>query len=150
VTPPGKAWNEENLPENPLEALGYTFVSADALEAERESLKEGVLTRRLATALKRVNPWFSEDNVQKALRAVTNVPATSLIEGSEKLCTILTYGVSLEQDRGEGKKGYTVRFLDVDKLRNSELIVTRHLRAKGAEKYIKPFVNGAKVDEDAA
>jgi type I restriction enzyme R subunit len=60
MPPPGKGWNEENLSENPaveqLEALGYAFVSAEALEAERESLKEVVLTKRLAAALKRLNP----------------------------------------------------------------------------------------------
>ena len=150
MSPPGKGWNEENLSENPavqqLAILGYTFVSAEELEAERESLKEVVLTKRLAAVLKRLNPWLSEDNVQKAVRAVTHVPATSLIEASEKLYTVLTYGISLEQDRGDGKKGQTVRFLDFDKPRSNEFIVTRQFRVKGAKKHIKPdvvlFVNG--------
>jgi type I restriction enzyme R subunit len=146
----GRDWNEESLSENPavqqLEALGYTYVSADELEAERDSLKEVVLTKRLATALKRINPWLSEDNVQKAVRAVTHVPATSLIEASEKLYTILTYGISLEQDRGDGKKGHTVRFLDFEKPKNNEFLVTRQYRVKGAKKHIRPdivlLVNG--------
>ncbi len=150
MSPPGKSWNEENLSESPaveqLEALGYTFVSGEDLEAERESLKEVVLTRRLATGLKRLNPWLSEDNVQKAIRAVTHVPSTSLIEASEKLYTILTYGISLEQDRGEGKKGQTVRFLDFERPEKNEFLVTRQYRVKGAKKHIKPdvviFVNG--------
>lgn len=150
MTPPGKGWNEESLSENPaveqLEALGYTFVSAEALEAERDSLKEVVLTKRLATALKRLNPWLSEDNVQKAVRAVTHVPSTSLVEASEKLYTALTYGISLEQDRGEGKKGQIVRFLDFEKPQNNEFIVSRQYRVKGAKKHIKPdivlLVNG--------
>jgi type I restriction enzyme R subunit len=148
--PPGKAWNEENLSESPavrqLEALGYTFVSADALEAERESLKDVVLTKRLATAVKRLNPWLSEDNVAKAVRAVIHVPATSLIEASEKLYTVLTYGTSLEQDRGEGKKGQTVRFIDFDRPKNNEFLVTRQFRVQGAKKQIRPdivlFANG--------
>jgi type I restriction enzyme R subunit len=150
VSPPGRGWNEENLSENPavrqLEALGYSFVSADVLEAERESLKDVVLAKRLAKALKRLNPWLSDDNVAKAVRAVTHVPATSLIEASEKLYTILTYGTSLEQDRGDGKKGQTVRFLDFDKPKNNEFLVTRQYRVQGAKKQIRPdivvFVNG--------
>lgn len=126
--PPGKGWNEENLSESPavrqLAALGYSFVAAETLEAERESLKDVVLTKRLAKAVKRLNPWISEDNVAKAVRAVTHVAATSLIEASEKLYTILTYGTSLEQDRGDGKKGQTVRFLDFDKPERNEFLVS--------------------------
>jgi hypothetical protein len=43
----GRDWNEESLSESPavrqLEGLGYSFVSAETLEAERESLKEAGL-----------------------------------------------------------------------------------------------------------
>jgi type I restriction enzyme R subunit len=150
MTPPGKDWNEENLSENPaveqLAALGYTVVSPDALETERESLKDVILSTRLGRALKRLNPWLSDDNVQKAVRAVTHVAATSLIEASEKLYTVITYGISLEQDRGDGKKGHLVRFLDFDKPRNNDLVVTQQFRVKGAKKHLRPdvvlFVNG--------
>jgi type I site-specific restriction-modification system R (restriction) subunit len=48
------------------------------LEAERESLKEVVLAKRLARALKKLNPWLSDDNIHKAVRAVTGVQAPSL------------------------------------------------------------------------
>ena len=150
MTPPGKGWNEENLSENPaiehLERLGYIVVSAQTLEIERESIKEVVLARRLAAALKHLNPWLSQDNVSKAVRAVTHIPATSLIEASEKLYTTLTYGISLEQDRGDGKKGQTVRFLDFDNPATNEFLVTRQYRVQGAKKNIRPdivlFVNG--------
>ncbi len=65
--PPGKGWNEENLSESPavkqLQRLGYTYVASETLELERESLKDVISTARLATALKRINPWISDDNV---------------------------------------------------------------------------------------
>lgn len=150
MTPPGKSWNEQNLSENPavqqLERLGYTFVPAEVLESERESFKEVVLTPRLAAALKRLNPWLSEDNIQKAVRAATHVSATSLIEASEKLYTTLTYGISLEQDRGDGKKGHTVRFIDFDNPSKNDFIVTSQYKVKGKKKHIRPdialIVNG--------
>lgn len=145
--PPGKGWNEENLSESPavkqLQRLGYTYVAPETLELERESLKHVVSTKRLAAALKRINPWLSDDNVNKAIRTVTNVPASSLIEASEKLHTILTYGISLEQDLGDGKKGQTVRYFDFEspdpKLKN-EFIVTRQFRVTGTKKNIRPDV----------
>ena len=125
---------------------GYTFVAADVLEAERESLKEVVLTKRLARAVKKLNPWLSDDNVHKAVRAITGVQATSLIEASQEVYTTLTLGKSFEQDRGEGKKSYDVRYLDFDDPTNNELVVTRQYRVKGTKKHIIPdvvlFVNG--------
>jgi type I restriction enzyme, R subunit len=144
VSPPGRAWNEASISEHPairqLVALGYTFIAAETLEAERESLKTVVLAKRLTGALKKLNPWLSDDNVNKAVRAVTGVQATSLIEASQDVYTTLTLGKAFEQDRGEGKKSYDVRYIDFDDPSNNELIVTRQYRVKGAKKHIIPDV----------
>ena len=153
MTPPGKSWNEANLSEHPairqLVALGYTFVAADTLEAERTSLKDVVLAGRLAEALRNLNPWLSDDNVHRAVRAVTSVQTTSLIEASEEVYTTLTLGKSFEQDRGEGKKSYDVRYIDFDNPSANELICTRQYRVKGAKKHIIPdvviLVNGIPI-----
>jgi len=146
----GRDWNELHLVEDPavelLESLGYVYVAPEVLEAERDSLKEVVLTKRLRAALTTLNPWLSDDNLSKAVRAVTTVPSTSLIEASEKLHTTLTMGVALEQDLGGGKKGQTVRFIDFEDPRKNELLVTRQYRLQGSKKQIVPdiviFVNG--------
>jgi type I restriction enzyme R subunit len=150
VTSAGRDWNEVNLSEDPavelLRRLGYEYVAPKVLEAERDSLREVILTKRLAAALKRLNPWLSDDNLQKVLRAVTTVQAASLIEASEKLHTVLTYGISVEQDLGDGKKGQTVRLFDFDAPTRNELLVTRQFKVRGAKKHIIVdaviFVNG--------
>jgi type I restriction enzyme, R subunit len=141
---PGRDWNELHLSENPavevLQSLGYTYVAPEVLEAERESLKETILTGRLARALKKLNPWLSDDNTNKAIRTITTVQAASLLDASEKVHTDLTYGISLEQDRGEGKKGQTIRFFDFDDPGKNELVVTRQFRLQGVKKQIVPDV----------
>jgi len=150
MTSRGQEWNEENLSEAPavvhLRRLGYTHLPSEMLDAERDSFKDVVLTKRLTAALKRLNPWLSDDNLTKAVRAVANVPAASLIEASEKLHTLLTYGISLEQDLGGGQKGQTVRFFDFDTPANNEFLVTRQYRVQGSKKNIRPdivvIVNG--------
>ena len=147
---PPEGWNEEQQSEEPAVALlgklGYTFVRAESLEAEREGPKEPVLTQRLARALKKLNPWLSPENVHKAVRAITSAPAASLIEANEKLHTTLTHGISLEQDVGSGKKGQTVQFIDFHKPERNEFLVTRQYRVLGAKKEIRAdivvFVNG--------
>ena len=57
-----------------------------------------------------------------------------------------TYGIALEQDRGEGRKSHTVRFLDFDDPGRNEWIVTRQYRVLGSKKHVVPdvvaFVNG--------
>lgn len=150
MTHPGAAWNEANLSELPevehLQRLGYEYVGPETLDAERESLKEVVLTRRLSAALKRLNPWMSVDNLQKAVRAVTHVHAASLIEASEQVHTTLAYGLSLGQDRGDGKTSYDVRFFDFDAPERNQFVVTQQFTVKGTKKKIRPdlvlFVNG--------
>ena len=150
MTRKATGWDELNLAENPavklLESLGYTYVPPEDLEPERASLKETILAGRLAAALKRLNPWLSDANVAKAVKAVTQVPAASLAEANEKVYTSLTYGIALEQDRGGGRKSHTVRFLDFERPERNEWIVTRQYRVLGSKKHVIPdvvaFVNG--------
>ena len=150
MTPNPTGWNEQDLAETPavelLQSLGYVFVPPEDLERERASLKEAILTGRLAAALERLNPWLSDANVARAVKAVTRVSAAGLAEANETLHTSLTYGIALEQDRGDGRKSHTVHFLDFDDPGRNEWIVTRQYRVLGPKKHVVPdvvaFVNG--------
>ena len=150
MTPRVDGWDELHLAENPavelLQFLGYTYVPPEDLDLERESYKHAILTGRLRAALTRLNPWLSDDNLSKAVKAVTTVPASSLAEANETLYTSLTYGISLEQDRGDGRKSHTVRFFDFEEPTRNDWLVTRQFKVLGAKKHIIPdvvvFVNG--------
>ena len=150
MNPKATGWDELHLAEKPavelLQSLGYTYVPPEDLEPERTSLKEAILTDRLAAALRHLNPWLSDTNVTRAVKAVTQVPAASLAEANEALYTSLTYGIALEQDRGDGRKSYTVRYLDFEKPNRNEWIVTRQYKVLGSKKHVIPdivvFVNG--------
>ena len=150
MTPKATGWDELHLAENPavqlLQSLGYAYVPPEDLDGERTSSKETILSARLAAALERLNPWLSEANVARAVKVVTQVPAASLAEANEKVYTSLTYGIALEQDRGDGRKSHTVRFLDFDRPERNEWIVSRQFKVLGSKKHIIPdvvvFVNG--------
>ncbi|WP_437533289.1 type I restriction endonuclease subunit R [Sorangium sp. So ce726] len=150
MTPPGNAWNEASLSEDPavalLQKLGFRYVAPEVLEAERESLKQPLLPARLARALKKLNPWLSDDNLHKAVRSVGAVHSATLIEASEEVYKTLVHTRSFEQDLGDGRKSHDVRFFDFDDPSNNELLVTRQYAVKGAKKIIRPdivvFVNG--------
>ena len=150
MSPKATGWDELHLAENPavelLQTLGYRYIPPEDLDPERASYKEAILTNRLAAALKRLNPWLSDTNLTRAVKAVTQVPAASLAEANETLYTSVTYGIALEQDRGDGRKSHTVRFLDFDKPNRNEWIVSRQYKVLGSKKHVIPdivvFVNG--------
>ena len=52
--------------------------------APQQSAADPLLTRRLEAALRRLNPWLSDDNLRKAVRAIRQVQAAGLIEANEK------------------------------------------------------------------
>ena len=71
---------------------------------------------------------------------MTQVSAASLAEANEALYTSLSYGIALEQDRGDGRKSHTVRFFDFDKPGRNEWIVTRQYKVLGSKKHIIPDI----------
>jgi type I restriction enzyme R subunit len=147
---PDRDWNEIRLAEDPaiaqLVGLGWKHVTPDAISSERRSLSEPFLTERLASAVRRLNPWISGENLDRAVRAVTLVGAAGLIEASEQAHTALAFGVSVEQDLGDGRRGRDVRFIDFERPLANDLVVARQFRLRGAKRDVIPdlvlFVNG--------
>ncbi len=143
-------WSEIHLSEDPtvelLEVLGYAVASPEDLEKERGGLKDVVLTVRLEKALRRINPWVSEEHIKKAVRAITHVPAASLMEANEKIYTSLVHGLSLEEDGQAGRKSRNVFYIDFDRPANNELVVTRQFKVAGSRENIicdvVVFING--------
>ena len=135
-------WDELHLAEIPaielLESLDYAHILPEKLEGERTSYKETVLTGRLAAAIKRLNPWLSETNIVRAVKAVTQAAAATLAEANEALYTSLTYGIALEQDRGDGRKSHTVRFIDFENPEQNDWVVTRQCKVLRLEEAHHP------------
>jgi type I restriction enzyme R subunit len=105
-----------------------------------------ILEDRLTVAIQKLNPWIDENNLKKAVRRATTVVATSTIEANEKIHRDLVHYFSLDQDRGSGRKGQTVRLIDFDHPDNNEFIVTNQFKVNGPQENIicdiVIFVNG--------
>ena len=155
--------NEETLVELPAieyikNILDYEFVHGKDLTPEqgaRDSLTEVILVRRLEIALKRLNPWIDEGNLEKTIRYLSRPESigTSLLEINEKLYAhIVDLNYTVDQDiYGNGqKKPQTVHFIDWDNVENNDFLVTRQFEVKtqlGKSIYpdIMIFVNGIPV-----
>lgn len=137
-------WDETSLSEDPavatLVALGWNYVVTDRLINERDLMIEVVVPGRLAKALRRLNPNLSDDNVQRAVRALTSIAASSLLEANEKAHTMLVHGIALEEDQGGQRRSRTVRFIDFADTTRNEFVVTRQFEVKGGKAAIRPDV----------
>jgi len=146
-------WNEKSLVEDriiaQLQKLGYTYIHGSYLEGERQTLRDVVLQERLSDAIKRINPWISDDNLRRVVRDITHIEAASLMEANEAIHENIVHYMSIEQDLGRGKKNQTVRLIDFDNIDNNEFLVVNQFKVSGLTDNIIPdvvlFVNGLPV-----
>src|SRR5688572_19004815 len=68
--------------------LGYQYYDGAVLD-ERSEITEVVLKDRLLAAIKRINPWINEFNLQKAFNEVTSIQAASLMEANQKVWELI-------------------------------------------------------------
>ncbi|WP_200416176.1 type I restriction endonuclease subunit R [Virgibacillus salexigens] len=145
-----QAWNEETLVENrminQLQKLDYTYVHGAELDNERSSQTEVVLKSRLQAVIQRLNPWINENNLNKVVRNLTHMEATSVMEANQHFHEILINQLSVQQDVGSGRKNQTVKLIDFDNIDNNDFIITNQFSYTHAHDTIRPdimlYVNG--------
>ncbi len=138
-----------------LVSLGWRYIPGKALspdhvtldgEPERAYLRDVVLVKRLEAAIKRINPWISDENLRKVSREVTHPNCTGLMEYNHGFYQTLVSYLSVEQDLGKGRKGQTVKLVDFEQFDNNEFICTNQFKIEGVNQNIIPdivcFVNG--------
>ena len=143
------SWSESHLAESPalrrLIALGWTHIPGSIIDRERDSLAQATLPKRLFNAIKHLNPWISTDNAVQAMRRVTQVNATSLLEANAQVHQDLTTYFSLEQDLGSGRRHQTVQLIEWNDPSHNEFVVVDQFWVHGTEKIradLVLFVNG--------
>lgn len=145
--------DEYNKAEGPaisqLQTLGWEYVSGAALapeSGERAYYKDVVLVNRLEAAIRRINPWISEENLRKVMRDITHPLVATLMEANHLIYQTLINYQSVEQDLGKGRKGQTVKLVDFDNPDNNEFLCTNQFKVEGVNQNIIPdiicFVNG--------
>ncbi|SDL68833.1 type I restriction endonuclease subunit R [Halarsenatibacter silvermanii] len=148
-------WDEYHQAEKPaldlFEKLGYDVYDFHADDERDRPLRESehhvILQEELRDALKRINPWINENNLNKAVNKIrpARIKATDLMEANEIIYQRLVKHISLTQDLGQGKKNQTVKYIDYDNPENNQFTVMNQFAVKGRDR-IKPdivvFVNG--------
>lgn len=140
-----------------LTQLGWSYVPGAALSpvlpidgapsiGERGYYRDVVLVKQLEAALRRLNPWISEENLRKVMREITHPHHAGLMEYNHSIYQRLVNYLSVEQDVGKGRKGQTVKIIDFEQPDNNEFTCTNQFKIEGLNQNIIPdivcFVNG--------
>jgi type I restriction enzyme R subunit len=130
--------------------LGWTYVPGAELSpdnsSERAYYRDVLLVSRLEAALRKLNPWISEENLRKVMREITHPIHAGLMEYNHAIYQMMVNYLSVEQDLGKGRKGQTVKIIDFDNPANNDFLCTSQFKVEGHNKNIIPdilcFVNG--------
>lgn len=146
-----------------LKDLGWSVIQLDDSEKHdprksfRESFSEVVILSRLKAALKRLNPWLNDTQIDDLCTQVQNYPhpLKQILENNEEMYDRITEGLSADNEE-TGEINCPVRLIDwtdVDTYSGSAatdndfLAISQYkIRIPGKEEYIIPdivlFVNG--------
>jgi type I restriction enzyme R subunit len=130
--------------------LGWTERTAREADALRPSRKEPVLIGLLKEKIRDLNPWITEENIERVVYQITTVPATSVLEANEKVHAMLDLGTTVQQDLGDGwgELGRTVRLIDYDAIENNDFTVIRQYSVEHYTECIPDivlFINGIPI-----
>jgi len=127
-------------------APASTCQQAAERNSARDYYRDVVLAIRLEAALRKLNPWISEENLRKVMREITHPNHAALMEYNHGIYQLLVNYLSVEQDLGKGRKGQTVKIIDFDNPSNNDFLCTSQFKIEGVNQNIIPdivcFVNG--------
>ena len=138
-------------PEDTREITNFTSGSEPVYGAQtkfRDSFREVILEDELKRAIKKINPWIEEDQINEVVRRITTPTANSMLEANREIHDLLLENTSVSENRHTGEKSPTVRFIDFETPENNSFIAISQFKVNipGTEKHIVPdiilFVNG--------
>lgn len=134
-----------------LERLGWRVLHGDKYDpasTERETFHEVIIEGELRAALKQINPWLEDDQVDELVRRIQAPSSTQLLKANEEILRILLEGIPVSENRQTHEVSPTIRYLDFRYSANNRFLAISQFKVKipGAEKHIIPdivlFVNG--------
>lgn len=151
--------NEYTLVELPaieyLISLGYEYIDGKKLtpeQDERDSLNEVILTKRMFSSLKKLNPTISDENINKIIRQLQRPEflGSGLLEINEKIYDyIVNLQLTVDEIIENKKEKITVKLIDFDNINNNDFLVANQFVVKGEQETIKPdiviFINGMPI-----
>lgn len=144
----GLEYTEVELPLiEQLKSYGYTHMTGPELDSDRSSKASVVLENRLANAIRNLNPWIDDYNVEKIVKQFVSLQAEDVWHANKTIFDwLFGEGISVLQDVGAGKKNQTVKLFDFEHEENNDFLVVNQLSIESATGTIRPdvilYING--------
>lgn len=140
----GLGWQVLRL-KSPSEGVQYPE------ESWRDNFSQVIIKPKLVEALKQINPWLQDDQVDEVIRKLTTFTAGSLLENNKNVLAMLLGNISIAENRQTGQKSPTVKFIDFKNRANNSFLAVSQFKVRiiGTENHIYPditlFLNGLPV-----
>ncbi|MBW2069573.1 MAG: type I restriction endonuclease subunit R [Deltaproteobacteria bacterium] len=138
-----------------LKNLNYSYIHGAELspeKEERESYRNVILKKRFIDAVKRLNPWLSENLAEKVYKKVADIDHPDFVMKSKIFYEMLTKGVKIKiRERGRDKTKI-VKLIDFETPENNEFLAANQFSVEYQyqnDVYRRPdlvvFVNGLPI-----
>lgn len=148
--------NERDTVEKPLldqlETLGWDVIrlemQQEPSESFRNSFDEVVLRPKFDEAMKKINPFLTENQINEVYRTIDTFEGDKLIVNNEQITDLLLNGTSVARNEETGEANPLVRYIDFEDISKNNFVAVEQfkLHISGTDHYIIPdvvlFVNG--------
>jgi len=120
-------------------------------ETQRTDFSQVIMKDDLAAAIRKINPWLEEDQVQEVMDKVTRFEGDNLLQNNELALQLLLKGTSVSENRKTGEKSPNVFIVDFDHPENNSYVAISQFKVRipGTDNHIYPdivcFLNGLPV-----
>ncbi|ULB47899.1 type I restriction endonuclease subunit R [Limnospira fusiformis KN01] len=133
-----------------FEELGYTILHGPEIapgepNAERETVGEVILTRRLRRAIAQINPQLPDDAVDEVIRQVLRADTQNLIENNRRFHEFIIEGVPVAYQRDDRTVDDQARLIDWDHLENNDWLAVNQftvIERQNRRPDVVVFING--------
>ncbi|MFQ5598733.1 MAG: type I restriction endonuclease subunit R [Nitrospiria bacterium] len=132
--------------ESGFESVFGPDIAHDGAAPERTDYRQVVLTGRLLTSLKRINPKIPQTALEEAVHEVAKPDHPSLIQNNRAFHRLLTDGVKVQFNKDDEKITDHAQLIDFQNPDNNQFLVVNQFTVQGTKMNRRPdvvvFVNG--------
>ncbi len=149
--------NEDQVEQLAIEwfkELGYEYqlsydIAPDSEHPERENYQEVLLSKRLHTALQKLNPYLPPSAIDEAVHILEKPQHATLIQNNRAFHKMLLQGIAVDVKDDDETKGDVVKLIDFENPANNDFLVVNQFTIKGTKGNRRPdivvFINGLPI-----
>ena len=125
--------------------LGFNYFDASIADT-RESINEVILEDRLRPSLLKINPWLRDNTLEKVVRKLKNIQASTLMEANQIVFDFITKKDSITEKPTPEAKPQPVFIIDYENIENNDFLIVNQMKYNGIHKNSIPdivvYING--------